>query len=122
MTRQRFTLPADVRTELITRADALAVKLMEQGLDKEDAAEVVELVTGEALEVILEALGAPDPLADAIADRLVQILPKVVEALRPDPEKLMERAMEAMKAGDGKKSRRLMARAERVLARQGGGE
>ena len=60
-------------------------------------------------------VGAPDAIGD-VAEKLTErIVLAISEALRPDPDKLMARAVAAMKAGKPKKARRLMARAERIL-------
>jgi predicted DNA-binding protein (UPF0251 family) len=117
MARRKYTLPADSRDALVTKADELAAKLVaSEGLDKEDAADVIGLV----VETLAKIVGASEPAADAIGEAAEALATKIGEVLKPDPEVLMARAMEAMRAGKPKRSKRLMARAERVLARQAG--
>lgn len=115
MARRRYTLDAETRQALIEKADALAAKLVaNEGLDKEDAGDVIGLV----VETLAGIVGAPEAAADAIGEAAEKLAERVAEVLKPDPEVLMARAMEAMRDGRPKRSKRLMARAERVLARQ----
>jgi cellobiose-specific phosphotransferase system component IIA len=117
MGRRKYTLPANVRAELEAQAEALAMKLIEDGgLHRDDAAEAVASVFGEAAEAAAEMAGAPDALGDLVGGLVERMALNIGEALRPDPDKIMARAVAAMKAGKGKKARRLMARAERLLA------
>ena len=118
MARKKYALPASVRAELEAQAEALATKLMDGGLDRNDAAEAVASILGEAAEAAAELAGAPDLAGDAVGGLVKRLALVVSEALRPDPEKLIARAVDALKAGNGDKSRRLMKRAERVLARR----
>lgn len=115
MSARKF-LPPAVRAELEAQAEFLAIKLIEDGgLHRDDAAEAVAAVFGEVAELAVEAAGAPDAIGD-VAEKLTErIVLAISEALRPDPDKLMARAVAAMKAGKPKKARRLMARAERIL-------
>lgn len=118
MGRRKYNLPASVRAELEAQAEELAEKLMEDGgLHRDDAAEAVAAVFGEAAEAAAEMAGAPDALGDVVGGLVERLTLRIGDALKPDPEKLMARAVDALKAGKGKKSRRLMERAERLLAR-----
>ena len=117
MARRKYALPAETRAELVAKADELAAKLIaEQGLDKEDAADVIGLV----VETLARIVGVPAPAAEAVMLAAENLVERVGEVLKADPDVLMERAIAAMKAGKPKRSKRLMARAERVLARQAG--
>lgn len=117
MARKKYALPASVRAELEAQAEALAMKLMDGGLHRDDAAEAVAAVFGEAAEAAAELAGAPDALGDVVGGLVERLTLHISEALRPDPDRLMERAVAAMKAGNGKRARRLMNRAERILGR-----
>ncbi len=71
-------------------------------------------------------LGLPDDALDAIFDKLEasdgavirDALQAIVDATRPDPEKIRARAAKAQAKGKTKKAKRLLARAKRVEARQ----
>jgi len=116
--RRKFILPAKTREELALRADDLAAKLTEGDLTAAESSDLVAAVIGDALEAAAEMAGAPDKVADTIGKLGKALATKVAEALKPDPDKLLTKALDAMMAGDFKKARRLMDRAERVQARQ----
>ena len=73
-TRKKYALPASVRAELEALAETLAAKLIEDGgLHRDDAAEAVAAVFGEAAEAAVEAAGAPDmvgEIANGLAERI----------------------------------------------------
>lgn len=121
--RKRFTLPTETRDELITQGERLAVKLLENpDLDLDDVSELVGIVFGESVELALELVGVPDLAADLVGDvvanKSTAISVKVLGALRPNAEAVLERGGAAMRAGNFKLSRKLFAKAERILDRQ----
>lgn len=116
--RRKFILPAKTREELALRADDLAAKLTEGDLTAGEAADLVSTVIGDALEMAAGMVGAPDKVADLVGKLAKTMATRVAEALKPDPDKLLTKATEAMRAGDFKKARRLMDRAERIQVRQ----
>lgn len=119
MGRRSYTLSRGMRTDLEATADAVAFKLVEGGLDREDANELVGVVVGGAMEALADVAGAPDQLGDLVAILGGRMAEKLAEMLKPDPEAIFERAKEALKAGDEKRARRLFSKAARVLTRQG---
>lgn len=118
--RRKFILPAKAREELSLRADDLAAKLTEGDLTAGESSDLVASIIGDALEMALEVVGAPETAADLVGKLATTMATRVAEALKPDPDKLLTKATEAMRAGDFNKARRLMDRAERIQVRQAG--
>jgi len=118
--RRKYTISPAIRANLELQADDLAAKLAEGDLTATEATELVATVVGSALEMAVEMAGAPDKVGDLAKKLGTTMALAIAEALRPDPEKLLEKATEAMRAGDFSKARRLMDKAERVQARQAG--
>ncbi len=120
--RRTYVVPVDVRNEIVNKADDLAKKLIADDMDKEDATDLVGFVIGEGLELVLELAGMSDPAADAIgklaAKKAKALAGRLGEALKPDVDVVLAKAVAAMKAGHAKKARRLFAKAERITERQ----
>ena len=116
--RRKYVIPAKTREELALQADTLASTLAEGDLTAAESADLVATVIGDALEMAAEMAGAPDKVADLVGKFAKTMAVKVAEALKPDPKRLLEKATEAMQAGNFKKARRLMDKAERVQERQ----
>ena len=108
--------PSDPRVpRLGARRDALALKLIEGGLHRDDAADAVAAVFGAAAEAAAKILGAPDLAADVAGNLAERIALIIAEAVRPDPEEVLKRANKALREGKGKKARRLFRKAERLF-------
>ena len=115
MKRRKFTIPADVRIELLNKAEDLTEKLVAGGLHRDDAVDAMAAVLGNAAEAAVEMAGAPDLTGDVVDLMVRNITKDIAEALRPDPEKVLKRATEALKAGNQKKAERLFKKAGRLL-------
>ena len=67
MGRRRIVTKA-VRAEIEERAEALAVQLSDGDLTREEVNDLVSSVVESALGTALEVAGAPDSVADAVAN------------------------------------------------------
>jgi len=86
-----------------------------------DEDEAVELLA-HALDAIIDAI--PDP-AGAMVDLVIdedRLARAIVELLKPDPDRIEDRADKAAMKGKDNRAARLYARAARVRARQGGSD
>lgn len=115
--RRTFKLPADVREALVAQAEETAVELLKR--DGMDVSQVADLI-GEGVEAGLEIIGLPDPSADAAGKVVAGLVKRLAAAVKPDPNKLLKRATEALKAGKGEKAKRLFARAADLFDKQAG--
>lgn len=114
---RKFTLRADVREGLSESIEALATSLVaDKDLDRDDAGEVIGLMVEAFSKVALDDHRS----ADLISSGAEWLADKIQDLLLTDPSDLLDRAGAALKAGHPKKAKRLFAKAERVLARQGG--
>lgn len=107
MGKRKYTIPAEVRGEITDQAEAVASALItEHGVDRASASDAVESVVSEVLEAVLEALGMPDPIAEGLSEH-------IVDALKPDRDRLLARATKALGLGKVRKAERLLARMRR---------
>jgi hypothetical protein len=123
MERRKFVLAPGVREQLIAQVDAHAAQLIgEHSMDAEDASELVEKLVGGGLALALRIAGTPAASADAVGHEIGAFIgnavDKIEEALKRDPEKVMERANKALRNGHSKRAARLFKRASELFAEE----
>ena len=124
-TRETRSAITEEARQAVTEAGQEALdELIGDGLDPEEAQSLLV----DILDAILAwKLFLEDPLATALEEkdgpaitRALEALPSLVEALKPDPNKIEARANRAYARGREKVAERRFRRAARVRLRQGG--
>lgn len=111
---RRWALEEAHKEAILVGLDRMAHRLVAAGLEKEEASEAVAAAFGDFSEAVVESLGAPDLIGDAIGSLVERLVEAIADAVRPDPERLRLRAIKALEAGNAKRAARLMARAAKA--------